>query len=236
MFKVIDLYNAIPEDGTLFPISTSFDFWENSYGVSEGGDLLYAPAYDMEFVRRYSGFRYYDFLHTETPGEALDRFQADVYSILNFNKKKYEELYRVFVVTDEDDPLTYNYDMTETTGAQHTETKYGESKFTKGEQEDTYGAETDTHKTAPYNTTTPIVDSQDETAEHTVTSGEREDTTGEHTDEYDSDEWVLTRKGNLGVMTATDMLGKHQDFWEKRYSFMKLIFDDICKQLLMIEG
>ena len=111
--KVIELYKSILPAGELFPTNTNFDFWDDVYGAA-------SAEYDREFARRYKNFLFFDFLEAETTSDALTNFKADVLSILTFNQKRYEEMYRVFCVTDEDDPLTYNYDMVETTGAQHT--------------------------------------------------------------------------------------------------------------------
>ena len=226
-FKVIDLYKAVGIGESLLPTGTDFDFWEETYEAN-------TAVYDREFARRYTSFEYFDFMEADTIAEARENFHADVLSILTFNKKRYEEMYRVFLVEDEDDPITYNYDMTETTGAQHTESVKGEQTITTGEQENTVGQYTDTTKTNVADASTLKIASQDETAEHTDTLGQRIDTDGERTDTYDSDEWTLTRRGNIGVQTAADILNLHTRYWTETYKFFNLIFDDIAKQLLMV--
>lgn len=227
MKKVINLYKSLGENETLLPTNTGLDFWENTYEVQ--------PAiFDREFARRYTTFEIFDFMGAETMEESKANFKADVLSILTFNEKRYAEMYRVFLVEDEDDPITYNYDMTETTGAQHTESVKGEQTITTGEQENTVGQYTDTTKTNVADASTLKIASQDETAEHTDTLGQRIDTDGERTDTYDSDEWTLTRRGNIGVQTAADILNLHTRYWTETYKFFNLIFDDIAKQLLMV--
>lgn len=231
-FKVIDLYkykNTLLPSGTLFPVSTDFDFWDDVYTDS-------AAEYDREFARKYKNFLYFDFLEGETESESLANFKLDVLSILTFNQKRYEELYRVFVVTDEDDPLTYNYDMTETTGAQKQTNTKGEQQNTIGSHTDTIGEQTNTHSVAPYNTADYVGESQDVAAQRQDTIGSHTDTEGTREDTIETDEWTLTRRGNLGVMTATDMLEKHQNYWTHKFEFMQLIFEDICKQLLLVGG
>lgn len=267
--KIIELYKSILPAGELFPTNTDFDFWDEVYEAA-------SAEYDREFARRYKNFLYFDFLEAETTSDALTNFKADVLSILTFNKKRYEEMYRVFCVTDEDDPLTYNYDMVETTGAQHTETEYGatsqtkgqetftkgqetftkgEELLTKGSQSNTVGGTTNTHSVAPYNVQTLTPESSDEVSQQSNTEGQRIDTEGQridtnsqrqdtnsartdtalaHTDQTDSDEWTLTRRGNIGVQTASDMLRLHTQYWTEQYKFMQLIFDDIAAQLLLI--
>ena len=251
LFKYASLHST-----TLMPTSTNLTFWDATYGAN-------ASVYDREFTRRYSSFRYFDFLEGETDLESLTNLKADIPSILTFNKKRYEEMYRVFLVADADDPITYNYDMIETTGAQHSENTYGatsatkgqetftkgQESFTKGEQINTDGAVTNSHNVAPYNSATATTpESEDVKTSQTITDGQRQDTEGqridttsartdttnEHTDEYDADEWTLTRRGNIGTQTAGDILRIHTTYWTEQYKFMKLIFDDICKQLLII--
>ena len=225
--KVIELYKALGSGETLLPTGTGFDFWENTYEAE--------PAiFDREFARRYTSFEVFDFLDADTIEESKTNFKADVLSILTFNKKRYEEMYRVFLVSDEDDPITYNYDMTETTGAQHTESVKGEQQNTTGQQENTVGQYTDTTSTNVADSNTLKVASQDQTSEHTDTLGQRIDTDGERTDIYDSNEWTLTRRGNIGTQTAGDILNIHTRYWTETYKFFNLIFDDIAKQLLMV--
>lgn len=242
MRRVIDLYKLLTGSARLLPTSTGFTWWEASYTAN-------AAALDREFARRYKSFKYFDFLEDKdtTDAQSLTDFRADVLSILTLNQKKYAELYRIYTITDEDMPITYNYDMTETTGAQHSENNYGAHEYeyggtseTKGQQVNTYGAQTDTHSVAPFNTTTPAVESQDTTQQYTNTDGSRTDTSLAHTDtdkahkdEYDADEWTLTRRGNIGVQTSADIAKIFENFWINN-KYMLLIFEDICKQLLLI--
>lgn len=227
MKKIIDLYKSLGENETLLPTNTGFDFWEDTYEAQ--------PAiFDREFARRYTTFEIFDFMGAETMEESKANFKADVLSILTFNEKRYAEMYRVFLVEDEDDPITYNYDMTETTGAQHTSSVKGEQLNTTGAQENTTGSQTDMHNVAPYNTSTLTAESSDVSGSRTDNFGQRVDTDGARTDTYDSDEWTLTRRGNIGVQTAGDILNIHTRYWTETYKFFNLIFDDIAKQLLMV--
>lgn len=257
MKRVIELYKGLTAGSKLLPTSTGFSWWESAYTANAG-------ALDREFTRRYKNFKYFDFLEDcdTTLAESITDFKADVLSILTLNQKKYAELYRIYTITDDDLPISYNYDMTETTGKQHTETKYGEheteygahefeygaTQETKGQQTNTYGATSDTHSVAPFNATDSFTpESKDESAQYTNTDGQRidsalahtdtdkshTDTDKEHTDEYDADEWTLTRKGNIGVQTGADIARIFENFWINN-KFMLLIFEDICKQLLFI--
>lgn len=268
-FKVIQLYKALGSGETLLPTDTGFTFWEETYEA--------APAvFDREFARRYTSFDIFDFMDAENISDAKDNFKADILSILTFNKKRYEEMYRVFLVEDADDPITYNYDMVETTGAQHTESVKGEQENTIGEQinttgeqentigqqsntigqqSNTIGSQTVTTSKAVADTSNLKTASQDETSarndntgqridiegersdtygERIDTEGARTDIEGARTDTYDADEWTLTRRGNIGVQTAADILRLHTEYWTEIYKFFNLIYDDIAKQLLMV--
>ena len=226
-YKVIDLYKAVGTGESLLPTGTDFDFWEETYEAN-------TAVYDREFARRFTSFEYFDFMEADTIAEARENFHADVLSILTFNKKRYEEMYRVFLVEDEDDPITYNYDMVETTGAQHTESTKGSQQNTTGQQVNTVGQYTDTTSTSVADSATLKTASQDVTSSHEDTLGQRIDTEGQRKDEYDSNEWTLTRRGNIGVQTAGDILAIHTRYWTETYKFFNLIFDDIAKQLLMV--
>ena len=242
MRKVIELYKGLTSGTVLMPTNTSFLWWEGAYTAN-------AAALDREFVRRFRSFLYYDFLEDKdtTLADSISDFKADVLSILTLNQKKYDELYRIYTISDDDLPITYNYDMTEVVGAQHSETSYGAHEIeyggtseTKGSQENTYGATSDTHSVAPFNSTEFASESKDESAQYTITDGSRTDTSLAHTDtdkshkdEYDEDEHTLTRKGNIGVQTGADIARIFENFWINN-KFMLLIFEDICKQLLMI--
>ena len=241
MYRIIDIYKyCVENDNTplLPPFEVDpdnpawYDFWANTYFANEGS----YEAYDREFARRYRNFFYYDFLEADSLNDAVQDFWTDCASILQLNQKKYQEMYRIFVLSDEDMPITYNYDMTEQTGKQKT-------TFDKGSQENTYGARTDTigaidntHKVAPFSTTSPQTDSQDITAQRQDTTGTHTDTDGSRRDTTESDAWTLTRRGNIGTQTAADVAGSFVKFFDNNFKFMLMIFEDICTQLLMIEG
>lgn len=241
MFKIIDLYKNLESGEHLLPTSTGLSFWEAIYTAN-------ASVMDREFARRFAGFKYFDFLGADDKDEATSNLKADVLSILTFNKKRYEEMYRIFLVADDDFPFIYNYDMTETTGAQHNKTKYGatsetkgEETFTKGSQSNTEGEVTNSHNVAPMNSVSAQLESSDVKSSQTFTDGQRQDTTSartdtsnEHTDEFDSDEWTLHRQGNIGTQNAANIAEDFTAYWTETYKFMRLIFDDISKQLLFV--
>ena len=254
-FNIMELYKELQPSGKLFPVSTNLDFWDDLYPEN-------SAVIDREFARRFARFIYFDVFGSENITEAINNFKADVLSVLSMNQKRYAEMYRVFLVPDEDDPITYNYDMTETTGAQKQTNTYGGTSFTKGQEQftkgsqditkgqqvNTDGAVTNTHSVTPFDSNTPVTESTDDRTAQTITDGQRIDTDGQridtygqrtdttlqHTDTIDNDEWTLTRKGNIGTQTAADILRLHTAYWTETYKFMQLIFDDICKACLLV--
>ena len=48
-----------------------------------------------------------------------------------------------------------------------------------------------------------------------------------------TENYTLTRKGNIGVTAATDVMQKHVDFWSK-FNFYHYVFGVIAKELLTV--
>ena len=237
--KIINMYkHCIENDNTpLLPPLTNetedpawYDFWANTYDVNDDTYM----AYDREFARRYRDFEYEDMWDNEDLSDICEDFWYDVYSLLQLNQKKYQEMYRIFLLTDEEMPVTYNYDMTETTGKQKTTFDKGQEQDTIGQRQDTIGEITDTHKVAPFNSNTAQVESSDTTSSHTDTIGTHTDTYGTRKDTTESDAWTLTRKGNIGTQTAADVANSFVKFFDNNFKFMLMIFEDIVKQMLYI--
>lgn len=59
---------------------------------------------------------------------------------------------------------------------------------------------------------------------------------GAHLDTHrtvDSETKTVTRKGNIGVFSASKLLGEHQELWTA-FNFYKMIFDEIANEFLRI--
>ena len=241
MKKIIDMYKACVADDNA-PLLPPFeydpespawyDFWASVYDVSS--DTIY-QTYDREFARMYSDFLYYDFLEDDetTMPDTIGHFWTDIAAILQKNQKRYQEMYRIYLATDEQMPFDYNYDLTESYGkTKNTFTKGSESD-TIGSRSDTIGEITNTHNVSPFNSTTPQTDSSDVTSSHTDTVGSHSDTYGQRIDTSENDAYTVTKKGNIGVQTASDVADRFISMWSK-YKYMEMIFEDICKELLMV--
>lgn len=213
------------------PLLSNFDatFWQEY--------VTNYARYDKLFNRTYLTFKYFMQDGTESLAEVTADFTEAVYEHLLANRKKYEELYRIYVLADEKYSLTDNYDVTETM-----------SKSTTKDDTNSYGSRIDNSSSstgAQTNTSTGKVSPYDNENFYNDSSvnesmGARNDTgsftKGLQEDILSSDgteNYTLKRKGNIGVQTVTDMITKHDTFWS-RYRFYTSIFENISRELLLV--
>lgn len=256
MYRIGDIYKANAAASTLMLSNFSIagaedDFWSD-YRTNH-------TNYDRVFNRMFNSFK--PFMQDEDAelSDVVDAFRQDVYDHLLINQKKYEELYRVQVIPDDDYSLINNYDMQEIMDKDVTDNQdntYGQrsdsGSFTKGSRTDTgsntKGQQSDntTESVAPYDTVSFSPDKYIE-----MLSGSRLDSTsftegqqldsssstkGQQKDDLDrtyTEDYTLHRVGNIGVQTVSDMLGKHIKLWSV-WEFYEYIFKEICKDLLLI--
>lgn len=137
-------------------------------------------------------------------------------------------------VSPMDSNMFYNNNKNSTTTSEKTDSKQiTNSAFTDSKQT-TYTAFTDSktiNEAERTNTSNNVINSgeQNNSSNNTYTKGEQSDT--HNHDETES--YNIRKRGNIGVQTATDMISKHNQFWNS-YEFYTLIFKDICKELLSI--
>lgn len=209
--------------------------------------------YDKLFCRLYRSWFYFLQEKDEELSDIVTNFTADVYAHLMLNEKKYSELYRIHVITDDDYSLTYNYDMHEEMDKDTTSNNsntYGQRSdsdtYGSRSDSDSYGAQSNstTNTVAPYNNSTFQNDNKSEESignrsdSHTKGSQSDSHVKGQEIDTLNNtgtEDYELHRYGNIGVMTVTDMLKKHEEYWTA-YEFYEKIFRDIARELLMIGG
>ena len=255
MIKIGDIYKANRAANTKMlsdftPSGYDNDFW-SEYRSN------YA-RYDSVFNRMFNSF--WPFMQQDMElADAVSAFRDDVYNHLLINAKKYDELYRVQVIPDEDYSLINNYDMQEIMDKDVTDNQdntYGaredSGSYTKGSRQDsssnTIGAQTNTltHKVAPYDSTSYSEDAQDTTVNgqrldsSSSTEGQQYDSStaskGSQQDDLDrtyTEDYTLHRVGNIGVQTVSDMLQKHIKVWNM-WEFYEYIFKEISKDLLLL--
>lgn len=232
-----ELYKeSVTEETTLLP-TWNADWWSETYSSEIQGDI------DLYFTRNYSNFLFFSSLaeimeEDYTIEEALADFKHAVLSIFYKNNKKYTELYRIHTIEDDEAyTLTNNYDMHET----YTGTNATQGSAITGQRTDKTIDETGEQ----HSTGLDKVTGWNSSAENSLDSnenavGNREDThqftKGQQQDTsrtQGQDSHTLRRYGNIGVQTIDDMIKKHRDFWVS-WEFLQIIFDDICKELLLI--
>ena len=230
LFKI-----AQTEEATLFPEFDS-EWWTGIYNIETGKDI------DLLFTRYYASYEFYsaleDLFDEYTDHNALSDFKQAVYTLFMKNDKKYTELYRIHTIPDDEAyALTNNYDMHETysgsnsmngsaiTG-QRTDVTYDNIGSQNSSNLDKItGWDSGSENTR--DSSNASVGSREDT--HQFTKGQEQDTS--RTEGIDSH--TLRRYGNIGVMTVDDLLKKHKDFWLV-WDFLQVIFDDICRDYLLI--
>lgn len=209
------------------------DFWKDYIANS--------TRYDKLFTRLYKSFAYFLQDYGDTIEGVTNTFIEDVYNHLMLNDKKYSELYRVQVVDDDKYHIIDNYDIVETmdrkTGNDGTinigtRSDNNKTDYTQGQQSNTTTTGIEGFNSTDFSNSERSQDSlgqrQDNTTQ-TFTSGEQTNTNKEN----GTEEYTLTRKGNIGVQTGADILKRHYDFW-RPYEFYSFIFGEIAKELLIV--
>ena len=243
---VKQMYDFAQQNETPLLSDYTAEFW-NEY-------LTNYSRYDRIFNRLYKGFYYFNQDANLTADVVQPEFTEDVYGLLLMNHKKYSELYRVHVVDDDTYSIIDNYDVLETKEGEHAKVitdshgriltdVYGQ-RVSSGENITGAQSNNSTEKVAPYNSENFSNENRNDislgqrtdTSSNTVnTATDTHTTSGEDTHEHEgSDSYELRRKGNIGVQTQSEVMKKHVDFW-KGFNFYKIIFDDICRELLLIE-
>lgn len=219
MKTINDIYRFCNENELKMLSEFQADWWVDY--------VAHAGEYDLVFRRLYYSFMYFMQSRDETIAEICDNWIRDVSNILRVHSKEFEQLWRVHTLDKEAYGLTDNYDMVE-----HLEKETGD---TYGAREDTQttGAQESatTSKVAPYDSENFYNDNNVQ-----VNSGTREDSQSYGSQiNSGTEEYTLTRKGNIGVMTSSDVIKKHIDLWEN-FNFYHYVFGVIAKELLTVGG
>lgn len=228
MLKTVkDMYKYASDNSSMLLSNYNSDWWKDYRDNYQ--------RYDKIFLRFYRSWWYFQQEHDQTISEITTDFTAEVYNHLMINERKYAELYRIHILPDEDYSLTNNYDMHETMDKDTTSS--GSDTFGSRSDSDSYGLQSvTTERTiSSYNDATYQPDNNEST---TLGSHQDSHTKGAQSDSHSgsgTEDYTLHRYGNIGVMTVTDMLKKHSDYWTV-WEFYELIFRDIARELLMIGG
>ena len=194
--------------------------------------------FDAMFAKMFKTFVYYDQDSEDTVEDIQEDFTHTVERWLMLNDKRYAELYRIHVIPDDDSyNLAYNYDRHETYSGNN---NVAGSSITGQRTDvtiDNIGSQNSAglNKVTGWNSGTENTRDSNEDAvgsrqdTHQFTKGQEQDTSRtQGTDAHTSHIF-----GNIGVTTVDDMLKKHSDFWQV-FNFYQIIFNDICKNFLLI--
>ena len=217
------------------------EFTEDVYGLLMMNHKKYSELYRIHVVddSAYSIIDNYDVTETregETARTITDSYGQKIQSVLGSN-----DLTDVFgqkvtsgeAVTGSQNNTAVDkvapYNSETFANENRNETNLGQRSDTSTTTENTY---TDTHNTttSSSNTRASYTDTHNTDIDNTITNSAHEDT-HEH---EGTDSYTLRRKGNIGVQTQSEVMEKHARFW-RGFSFYKIVFDDICKDLLLIE-
>lgn len=235
MYTVWNLFKRATETGTSLLYNDTAHEWSWWSDYREHSNI-----YDRLFARHYRSFIYYMQDEGDDIDTVLHDFKTDVRNFLAINAKKYAELYRIEQIADADYSLTNNYDMTESMTRKLTSS--GTQSLGARTDSENLGARSDSvssgaeNKVSPYDTNSLYPESATNTTGQSTTGAQSNSSTigaqSNSTSGTDNETYSLTRKGNIGVMTATDMLDRHNRFWST-WSFLERIFRDLNEDLLL---
>lgn len=172
MLKTVkEMYESAVLKDTALLSTYNGDFW-NEYIVNH-------KEYDRLFMRMFKSFKYFLQDGNESIDDVLTNFIEDVKLHLMVNSKKYSELYRTYIVKDDDYMLLDNYNVKETMNKQNSY----EGSDVLGERDDITN---DTIGAITTNTTNTIGAT---TTSTTSTIGEQSNTEIKKVSPYDSNEF-----------------------------------------------
>ena len=225
--------NMLPD---MSAYTEGFDWWNDIYTSDTFADI------DSLFARLYYSFIFYSpfrpLFEDYNEQFAADEFKSAVKGLFQKNRKKYEELYNIETIPDDEAyALTNNYDMHETYSGNTT----GAMSTITGQRTDVTIDNIGEQEMANLNKVTGFNSSAENTNDSSdTTTGSREDThqftKGQEQDTARSqgtDGHTMRRWGNIGVQSVDDMIQKRKNTWLP-WSFLQIIFDDICSEFLLI--
>lgn len=240
--KVSDMYEYSKSVNT--PLLS--DFGSDDENISFWNDYVANyQKYDKLFRRMYLSFRYFlqqpisrfdELMEAEIGDITLD-FIDEVYNHLMVNAKKYEELYRINVVPDADYSIVDNYNVKETMDRETSKSEADVFGSRTDTTDDTIGDREDVSLGAIEGFNSNNFSDRDRT---TINTGEQENSRnflkGQQSDTHTgsgTEDYVFTKRGNIGVKTVSQVMAEHKNLWEK-WEFYTYIFQEISSELLLV--
>ena len=227
--NVNDMYNYAKENSLKLLSDYSADFWQDYITNSE--------EYDKIFKRMFKTYVYYDQDITgDNPIEDVtEEFIDAVKGFLFVNRKRFEELYKLYTTEEEINPYYNQYLKQTRSGSRNV---FAESEL--GARTDsstlTSGSRTDTtvNQVMAFNST-DFVDAN----KQTNTKGQEIDSTSDTKGAETDTQKVNEETGNVIIMEGatsniTENARRFKDMWSG-YEFYTYIFKEICKEFLLIK-
>lgn len=230
MLKTVkDMYDVTSRAEVPLLSTYNADFWLDY--------VTYYKEFDNVFKTMFKSFRFHDQECDETVMEVTNNFIEVVKNWLRMNHKRYSELWRVNVVNDSEYSIIDNYDITEI----YSGNESNQSSTKEGARTDVDDLKIGSQNTSNVNKVTAFNSNNENTKDTSSNAtGTRNDiesfTKGEQTNITNhnmQDGHTLHKKGNIGVMTQTDVMEKHSDYW-KKYNFYVFIFEEINDEFLLV--
>lgn len=230
MKTVKQMYQRANQTQTALLSNYTADFWEEYKSNYD--------RFDNVFVSLFKSFIYFDQEEDETIEEVTTHFINQVYNWLLMNSKRYSEMWRINVIADNEKySITDNYYLTETYSGSNS----NQGAMISGQRTDINNTQVGSQNTGNVNKVTAFNSNTENTnTSNTQSIGTRQDieqfTKGQETDTTQStgsDAHTLTRSGQIGVMTADDVMLKHENFW-KSYNFYMFVFNEIRDKFLLV--
>lgn len=246
--KYSELYRTYKIDDSIYSLTDNYDVTETYSGnkltaiESRLGSRTDNTKTSDVIGSKTDSIENTDIIGAITNTETMNNGTKNTSENINYGPKKTNEntIYgsgsseTVGEVSPMDSNMFYNNNKNSTTTSEKTDTKQIINADSTDSKHTTYSAFTDSktiNEAERTNTSNNVINSgeQNNSSNNTYTKGEQSDT--HNHDETES--YNIRKKGNIGVQTATDMISKHNNFWNS-YEFYTLIFKDICKELLSI--
>lgn len=229
-FTVKDMYDYASTHQLKLLSDFNDEFW-NEYKLNY---LLY----DKAFTRLYKGFKYFDQEDTESIAELTVKFIGEVNNHLLLNKKKYEELYRINVISDEEYDFKNNLDYTKVTDEDTTEnntyisgTRSDSSTENLGAQSNNIEQQVSAYDSTSYSPEKKNIESIGAKSNSISTTKGQETDTNSNRGTNDS---TVTVTGKDSDTPISSLISSHIKLWDK-YQFYTSIFNDICYELLLVD-
>lgn len=228
-----ELYNLIESPFVIDPTITGYPTIEGNESNFLTDYNTYKEDYDRFFVHEY-GEMCVD-LYSDNDSDAADEFKDELKSILRIYLDSWARLY--YALNIDYNPIYNVEEHTETIYGQHvTDHELGQRQHTEGNKSRTFGQhdDTSTGSTWAYDSAAWVnhdksvdnIGAQTNTeASYTNTDSavKDTDTSKQHTD-------TVNRSGNIGIVSATELLEKEEKL-RRSYSFFKNCFLTIITEV-----